>query len=283
MGSKPMIIRKLALALAGALLMAAPAQACKTTMVTSAHVDDPILFMSPDILNDVHQGRCLRVIDLSAGSHSDMRYGLQRERAVEAAYANMAGLPSAWTYHVVNAAGHLIAEARLNGDSKISIDFLRLPNNAWPNPSIDPAGPAAGKPSDLEAIERHWMKRISAIDGTATYTRWGLVQTLLAFMKRFKPSRIDTQDFVHHYGFGDHSDHRATAFLTRAGWRLYHRGEIVSYLGYSSVHLAANVFGTAEQEKLAAWQAYAPIDGDVTIPIYGKWLQRQYRIREETA
>lgn len=260
--------------------------ACRqgTTMVVAAHQDDTILFMSPDIVRDVRAGRCLRSVIIGSGAHADAAYMLSREQGMEAAEAQMVGVADSWTTTHVRQAGHWITEVSLAGAPGVTIDFLASDtNDAWPVGSS--GNPANGDPSLLEALERGWLASMTTIDGPTVYTRQGLIDTLGQLMRRFGPSRVDTQDFVERYGPGDHADHRATAFLTMHAWRdEYGVGTLVSYQGYDVAGRPENVSGSDYAAKLAAFVAYEPFDGRVpqsaaaaeADQFYGNWMHREY-------
>lgn len=62
---------------------------CPTTTVfqTVAHQDDDLLFMTPDVLHDLHDGKCVRTVYLTAGdAGGDKYYWLSRELGSEAAF-----------------------------------------------------------------------------------------------------------------------------------------------------------------------------------------------------
>src|SRR6476620_1769830 len=78
-----------------------------TTLNFVAHEDDDLLFLSPDLLHDIHNGRCVITVFLTAGDAGDVSsYWLARENGSKAAYAQMAGLANSWAQSSLNVSNH---------------------------------------------------------------------------------------------------------------------------------------------------------------------------------
>ena len=281
-----------ALALLGAApLTAAASPECKgRAMYVVAHEDDSLLFQSPDLLEDIRDGRCVRTVFLTAGDNGEEEsYWITREEGAEAAYAQMAGLvPSAaWTPStetVRGAVDHPIRFETLAADSRISLVFLRLPDGGYP----------AGEGTPLygmQSLMKLWNggnaalpaeSSVEAVDGSTSYEYEDLTATLAALMASFEPQWIATQNYTGSFGNGDHPDHVATAKFTEEAQALYALPhELTGYEDYEISLLDENVAGELLEAKEEAFDAYNAHDGACTegescVSLYEKWLKRQY-------
>ncbi|MGE4122813.1 MAG: PIG-L family deacetylase, partial [Solirubrobacterales bacterium] len=269
---------------------ATPLAGCEaSSLYVVAHQDDSLLFQSPDLLQDVASGHCVRSIFLTAGDAGQgASYWSTREEGVEAAYAQMAGVPDSWTKSSELVNGHPIAEATLNGAPRVSVLFLRLPDG-FPD----------GQGSDLfghESLRRLWahgnpngsleptISSIDAIDGSTSYGYQDLIETLTAAMRSFQPQVIATQNFEGSLSGADHADHVATGLFTAAAQGAYgaaHR--LIGYEDYESSQRPANVSGALLAAKQGYFYTYGEHDshacagaGACEPTEYWSWLARQY-------
>ena len=280
----------LAAAMVGAGLVVAPATAatCTTsTMYVGAHVDDTLLFMSPTLLRDVRtSGACVQTVFITAGdANRDQSYWAGREAGSKAAYAAMLGADNSWAEATETVEGHQVRVARLASDTGISLVFLRLPDGLWPDGN-------GGSRYGYQSLKKLWegdIGQITAVDGSASYTKQGLTDTLTALMSSAQPTRIGTHDWVGQFGGDDNPDHYATGYLARAAHLAYETPhQIVSYEGYGTQNRAANVGGAELTAKSAAFYAYTPYDPAIcqtpskcsTRP-ESKWLAREYVVASE--
>jgi LmbE family N-acetylglucosaminyl deacetylase len=230
------------------------------SLYTVAHEDDSILFMNPDLDLAIHDGRCVRTVVVTAGDDGQgLSYALGRERGAMAAYAEMAGTADVWRGFSVRVNRCVIRGYKLVEDPRVSLLFMRLP---------DGDGSGGGFSADgYQSLQKLWAgpeTAVTAIDGSATYTMYGLVTTLADEMRAFRPDFIGTQDFVGAFGDSDHSDHHAVAYLTRAAVKHYPRPYILeSYEDYAINNSPVNLSPEATQEKEETWFAYAPYDTHV--------------------
>src|SRR5437762_8431694 len=67
------------------------------TMNIVAHPDDDLLFQSPDVLDDIQSGKCVRTVYLTAGERGDPARLQVRESGIEQALGQMAGAPNEMT------------------------------------------------------------------------------------------------------------------------------------------------------------------------------------------
>ncbi len=287
--SRGVVLTAVLVAVLGLVGLAPPALAsgcARSTMYVSAHEDDSFLFMSPDLLDDVRAGSCVQTVFVTAGdANRDASYWSGREDGAKAAYASMAGAADQWQDTTQSVAGHQVRVSRLAADPDISLVFLRLPEGA----SLTGDG---GSTYGYQSIKKLWygtLAQVSTVDGAATYTRQGLIDTLQALMAAAQPSRIGTHDVVGSPGDPDNVDHYVTAYFTQAAHAQYPVPHtLVSYLGYASQTLPVNVSGADYSAKSAAFYAYTPHDPLIcqsqaacAARPESAWLARQYVVSSD--
>jgi len=270
-------------ATSAAAIGACPAGA---TLNVVAHEDDDILFQSPDLLHTVQSGRCVRTVYFTAGDNGESRtYWSGREIGVQAAYASMAGVANSWTISDAGVAGHPITLMTLNGSPGISLMFLRLPDG-----NIDGSGFSGTGFESLQKMYTGAITTIHAVDGTSSYTKAGLLSTLLGFMTSFQPDSINTLDYVGSYGDGDHSDHHTVAYLTQQAQLQYATPHgFAGYQGYGIASKASNVSGSDLTTKTNTFFGYAQFDANTCSTVAacasrpeGSWFSRQYTVGTPT-
>src|SRR5438046_4305389 len=95
----------------------APLTVCAqgTTLDFVAHQDDDLLFLSPDLLHNIHNGKCVTTVFLTAGDAGDTSsYWLGRENGSKAAYAQMAGFANSWAQSTLSVSNHQLTLFTLN-------------------------------------------------------------------------------------------------------------------------------------------------------------------------
>lgn len=245
-----------------------------------AHEDDDLIFLNPDIANDIASGRCVRTVFLTAGEAGNpYPDSIYRENGPEAAYARMAGVADAWTVTSDDGVpGRSVRTLTLNGAPRVSIAFLRLPDGF-------PSGQGSSTYSG-QSLAKLWSGSISSIrsvDGAETYTRANLISALTAMMSDYQPSTVRTQDYVSPVSDADHSDHFMTAFFARAadaGYTTSHT--LMSYQGYATGNRPQNVFGSELSMKQAALQAASTYDPGAADPWVANLALRRYVLESRT-
>ncbi len=282
------------LAVAGSVLAAggqdaSAATTCNgTTLSVVAHMDDDLLFLSPDIDNMIAGGRCVRTVVLTAGDAGESStYWLGREAGGRAAYNVLLGVPTStgWTTGDAGIAGHPITLFTSNADSRVSLAFLRLPDGDG-----DGAGFASTGNQSLQKLYQGSISSISAIDGSTSYTKASLTTTIRQLMSSFGADTILTQDWVGSFGDVDHSDHHAAAYFTREAHQGYSAPHTAySYEDYETWGLPQNVFGAELAKKSSAFYAYGAHDAATCSSAatcaggpFETWLLRQYVKATET-
>lgn len=247
-----------------------------------AHQDDDLLFQSPDILRDVDQGRCVRTVYVTAGdSGYEDDYWQSRESGAEAAWAQAAGVSNSWTTSTISLAGKSVRMRTLKNAPNVSLIFMRLPDG-FPLGT----GSAAQGYQSLYRLLTGAISKVTAVDGSASYTSTTLRNSLLAAIQANNYTWVRTQDYVTYYGGDqDHYDHHSVAFLARDATGYYENDCILSsYLGYGDFVLngawPANIASSDLSRKTSIFTTYAKYDDEVDISEYQQrgWLARQYVI-----
>ena len=208
-------------------------------MYVVAHQDDALLFQNPDMQHDITAGKCVATVFVTAGNAGqDSTYWLTREAGAKAASAFMAGVSNDWTLSDAGVTGHPISLYTLTGNPKVTVLFMHLPDGGIDGSGFGPGGPG---PS-LEKLWKNTIASIPTTDGSSSYSRQDLIDTLLALFNSINPSRINTQDFIGTFGDGDHSDHHAVAQISKTAHNSYTTlHTIYSYRDYETSSMPINV------------------------------------------
>jgi len=260
-----------------------------TIMNVVAHEDDDLLFLSPDLIHELHVGNCVRTIYMTAGDSGYGKfYWLSRQLGAEAAYSTMLGVANVWDQQTIAlSGGQYVTIATLRGHNEVSLIFLNLPDGNVHGDGF----PDSGQES-LAKLYANAIPTLQAIDKQSSYNSNQLVDTLVTLMDTYQPAEIHTQADVVSSQYPDHSDHIATSKFTELAAAQYsqrHFGGVVSipathYIGYPIHGYDANVSGDDLTQKQNAFFAYAHYDGGVCgsiarcarTPVYDSYLQRQY-------
>jgi LmbE family N-acetylglucosaminyl deacetylase len=249
-----------------------------------AHQDDDLLFLSPDLLHAIRAGGNVRTVYLTAGDAGlHASYWQDRESGARAAYAEMAGAADSWTQSDAGVAGHPIPVFTLTGQRSVSLAFLRLPDG-----NFSGSGYASNGYQSLQGVWAGSTATIEAVDGSSSYTLSTLTSTLAYFIASFQPEQVNTLDYRHAYGDGDHSDHHTVGYLTRSAMaQCNSSAALTGYEGYPVIPLPANVSDADQKAKRSAFFTYARHDKPVwdillesaSTP-YDSWFVRQYGVNQ---
>jgi hypothetical protein len=296
------------LAVAGSLMNSRPALAQEggpevRDLYVVAHQDDDVLFMNPDIQRSIDAGHTVKTVYLTAGANTcthSTSYYLEREAGAMAAYALMAGVSDYWTLMEDRS----VREIKLAGRAHINLVFFRLPIGGIDGSVCTEDG------ANLRTLWSADAQTITALDGSAVYTKSQLVEALVHLIRQFHPDRIGTLDSSGLNGSGqdpsgtgmvytdtglcdfyDNSDHYYSAIFALAAEAAYGRPHFFRrYRGYNIGNEAPNVSGQDLTRKQSVFRAYA--EHDVAIPsshspfctgstaycLYDNWQERQYRV-----
>lgn len=253
-----------------------------TTLMIAAHQDDDLLFMNPDILNDIESDRCIRAVFLTAGdAGSDFGYWYKREQGSRAAYARMFGVKDTWRQEYRQLAGQQVSVRTLQGVPRLSVVSLRLPDGG-----LHGQGYERTDGQSLRRLQHKQIESLASIDGKARYDSDGLVAALTALLKTDQPDVVRTQYVGDAEYAEDHSDHQAAGYFTRLAVERYSvEVDVAAYLGYSQRHLPVNLSQQDIARKKDIFFIYAAHDKAVCASeeacsaseTYGNYLLRQYQ------
>lgn len=263
----------------------------KTIMQIVAHPDDDLLFMNPDLINNLQGGDCVRTIYLTAGDHGFQKsYWISREEGAKAAYANGLGVTKPrWKsdfYSLPSEKVNLSIAQLRQANSRVSLLFLRIPDG-----NTQGHGFESNKQQSLQALYSGMISQVQSVDSQSRYTKDALVNSLVVLMKKYKPSEIRT-----HIGerqntkYPDHSDHEHTGKIALEAYRQYtvtNPGtSIIQYSGYSIKDYPSNVTERDLKAKKEMFYAYGSHDKAVCVSdneclntSYHWYLPRQYNTR----
>lgn len=260
-----------------------------TVMQVVAHQDDDLLFMSPDLLGDITDKRCVRTIYVTAGdAGSNEFYWLKREQGSEAAYAYMLGGKEAWTQKTVKLPGGQFASfASPKGMPRITLIFLHLPDGG-----LNGQGFPDSQHHSLAELQTGQIPYTNTVDKQSSYNRETLVKAIADIMQHYSPTAVKTQSTERGDGpITDHSDHNAAGKLATDAFNLYAakqpedaKPSLTYYLGYPVRLLEPNVPEPEFRQKTEAFIRYAQFDNAVCQSLqacentetYFGYLQRQY-------
>jgi len=250
-----------------------------TTLNIVAHEDDDILFLNPDLLHDIQNGRCVVTLFVTAGdANGNSTYWQGRENGAKAASAQMAAVGNAWTQSDAGVTNHPIPLYTLTDAPAVSLLFLRLPDG-----NVDGSGFPNNNYESLQKIWQGTITEIHTVDGSSSYTKQDLVDTLAALMNNYQPDQIRTQDYVDAISGDDHSDHFVTSYFAHTASQAYTKTHsFTGYYDYQISSLPENVSGNDATLKQNAFFAYAQDDPNVcNTPAtcqgsYALWFVRQY-------
>jgi len=242
----------------------APACSNYTTMVVVAHQDDDLLFMNPDLVNQIQSGNCVRSVYLTAGDDgSTAFYWLERQDGSEAAYSAMLGIDDNWIEKTIEITpSEFVTLATPVGNTNVTLIFFHLPDG-----NLAGQGFKATNYQSLHKLYTGTIPNIVSVYKQSTYTSAQLVSAIQSIISFYKPNQIWTQSsYVD--ASADHSDHGTTGkFTTQAlgDYNLQAGQNIVAtyYMGYQMNPLPINVTGANEVNKELIFRQYAIHDSSI--------------------
>jgi LmbE family N-acetylglucosaminyl deacetylase len=166
-----------------------------------AHEDDDLYFMSPAVSKGIQRGAPSWTVFLTAGESATLTdcylgndgYWQNRENAMKAAYAQMAGLPTEpddWLLYPLPQFSRPLTAFQHPEAPQIVLVFLRLRN---------------GQP-DLQELWDEVVTSIDPIDGAMSYDKTQLLELLKSIIQDRNPEVLRIQDMTDYHG-DDHTDH----------------------------------------------------------------------------
>lgn len=234
-----------------------PDSCTERSLQFTAHPDDDLLFMNPDVQRDIEAGRCVRTVYLTTGDAArEESYWRLREDGIRAAYATMAGVDDTWTESVTTVDGHPLTTETLDAAPGVSVVFMHLPDG-----NRRGTGNAIHRHQSLRRLWLGEIPRIDAVDGSTSYDADELRATLRTLIDDYGPVTVRAQDWTIPFHTGDNADHTAAALFVRdAAHAADTTGELIGYAGYPSWTEGANVGGRDLGLKADAIIAYSNHD-----------------------
>ncbi|KAB8234024.1 GlcNAc-PI de-N-acetylase-domain-containing protein [Aspergillus alliaceus] len=253
------------------------------TLNIVAHQDDDLLFMSPDLLNDVRSGRAVRTVFLTAGDAGNGEgYWTGRQAGSLATYARIAKVDNDWEEGDAGIEGFDIPVYSLSAKPQIELAFLHIPDG-----NMDGSGFASTGSVSLQKLWEESIDQIGTVDASGTtYTKDELLDVLVDIIENFDPDRINTLDYVNDVGSGDHSDHYTTGyFADHASQLADNNANFFGYMGYPVRSLSPNLDAATIADKKDIFYFYAGYDAGTCHSDEGcagrpelDWLARQYMV-----
>lgn len=269
-----------------------PYRACNVPTIVQvvAHEDDDLLFMSPDLMNDINQGHCIRSIYVTAGdAGGSSLYWLSRQQGTEAAYSKLSGSNSIWIERIVRLQNNqLITIANPQGNPKISLVFMYLPDG-----NLRGQGFSGTQNQSLDKLEKGKIDSIGSVYLDSHFSSSQFEDALTQLFHLYQPTEIRTHSSNPGSLFIDHSDHLTVGRYAVRAYNTYISKQfegkvnipITFYLGYPGHELSSNISGDDLARKEKIFEEYSKFDGGVCRsieqcrrdPAYGAYLSRQYR------
>lgn len=249
-----------------------------------AHQDDDILFMNPDLANEVRRGDCIRTIYVTSGDGGrGASYWRNRELGPQAAYNVMLGSNPRWQHRGIELGHHQhLVIAQPNGIPNVALIFMRLPDG-----NLDGSGFKSTNNSSLSQLEQGSIGSIASTDRQSRYSYTELLDTMRALVAFFHPEEVHTQSDATSKTFPDHADHQAVGLLVKqAITRRFRRGSplVRYYVGYPVADRPNNLSEIERSMKEHVFSAYATDDSQLCRPIlmcdgpvYRSAMARQYQ------
>ena len=253
-----------------------------------AHQDDDLLFMQPELDDEIARGEAVTTVYVTAGNALEgVDYAATRIRGVEAAYGAVAhsvrGLDD-WTCRWIEVAGFPLQDCRLS-IAPVSLLFLAMPDGGIPG----------NYPNSVLMLWENDVQQVTTVSERPTsIDRAGLLDVLAAIMRATAPSRIDTLDLESTHG-DDHSDHMIVgAAVVLAAAKDGISVPITAHRGYDMSNEPADMDDAHDQACTTFMETYEacvetcgacgtlPCTSPLT-PAYVTWLARHYAVARRAA
>ncbi|KAH7390632.1 hypothetical protein BKA66DRAFT_568572 [Pyrenochaeta sp. MPI-SDFR-AT-0127] len=185
------------------------------TIYFVAHPVDSLLFQNPDLFHDLYVLKCVTTVVFTAGDRNMIgNFTLSLERGLEEAHAWMAGLSPpvpARKEATIQIGNYRVPLYSLNTMPNIQMLYLRLPDGAPTGRGYDTNGGES-----LKKLYNMEIKRITAIDGTATYRLKDLMDLIATVLHKRQPNDVRVLNYKglssdDNADSSDHADHVVSA------------------------------------------------------------------------
>lgn len=259
-----------------------------TIMNVVAHQDDDLLFLSPDLLNSIQSGDCVRTVYITAGdAGSGQLYWLAREHGSEAAYNTMTKNTQPWIERNIKIdENQFYTIANPLNNPRYSLIFMHLPDG-----NVGGQGFRVSHGESLARLYGGYIRSIHSVDGQSSYTAFQLEAALQQMVDTFQPAQIRTQAPYNESAMApDHSDHIAVGRMVTNTFEQFNdaaHSNIAYYVGYPVRTMPRNVEDSSLAGKVAAFLAYAQYDSatcqtmvECDSIVYGSYLRHQFTTTE---
>ncbi|MET0780336.1 MAG: PIG-L family deacetylase [Microbacterium sp.] len=253
-----------------------------------AHYDDDLIFANPTLQHALDSGQCLRTMFFSNSDSgkSDAAYAANREVGIRAAYDVVRGASGPWVDRTVTLRnGITLILTRPEGDSRISLLFLRLPDGG-----LSATGYQRTGWESLPKLVAGDLSALHTIGAGQEVTFDGLQNMVVELVNGYGATAVlaSLPGFADGSG-GDHPDHRAVGRIVAApvDAGLIDPGIVQYAMGYPVANLPANIDTDPLTRKLRAFAMYAAHDpvvycsddrGCLNVRRFGDMLRRQYLV-----
>lgn len=229
-------------------------------LYVSAHPDDDLTFMSPSLFENVASNDRVWTAFMTSGDAGalDKRFWLKREEGERLAYSKM-GVRGWRSDKLLMSGKRLIASSSL--DDRVKLLFLRLPDGGcYEKDQITYKvrrylGNLTGIKFPSQALMRIWNnENIKTIDGSNTYNRTELINTLKGIIQLSQANDVTSHDPCWVSGC-DHVDHLFTGvFIREAAKDL--KTPLILCRGYNCDLMPQNLSKDVFEKKLSIFKEY---------------------------
>jgi LmbE family N-acetylglucosaminyl deacetylase len=258
----------------------------ETVAMFWAHYDDDLVFANPTLLHALDGGHHAHSFFFTA---SDAGTGMSdymngRESGIRAAYDTMRGAAGPWSDRtVVLANGVTVTVTRPDGDDRVSLSFLRLPDGG-----VRGGGYAATGWQSLAKLVSGEIPSLRTLDTGQAITLPLLRTTVAHLVLAHNAAKVISHSPGFDDGPGDdHPDHQSVGRVVASVVDAGHvpAGTVQYAVGYPGAQRPANIDPEILARKLEAFASYAAWDPVVArehvheylqVRGFGEWLQRHY-------
>ncbi|MGW1996953.1 PIG-L family deacetylase [Embleya sp. NPDC001921] len=243
-----------------------------------AHHDDDLLFLSPELLDNLAAGAVLRTVYFNASDYEDYpKYMKDREAGLRDAYAQTVGAKTGeWKSQPYDMAG-VRATLWTLGD-RVSILETRIPDGFMRTPL------GAKRMWGLYADNTRIATRPGDAFPAQEFDRDGLAAFLRGVRDEFKPDRVNTLDPTSDLQGdpdpvgGFHQDHVAVARMVMYALEQdVPASPVVYHRDYTIQQEPPNLSTEQAAKKKQAFTIYTEYDADAKrSKVYGPWLHKSY-------
>ncbi|WP_165939808.1 PIG-L family deacetylase [Saccharopolyspora aridisoli] len=249
----------------------------------TAHPDDDLLFMNPDLAEGLRSGHPTTGIYLTAGEAAvpdQAGYSAARQEGTRAAYARMVRKPNEWSRGTIPVGRGRLAEVdTLHADPDVRLVFLNLPEDANPQSGRHALSRLRHDPALTVTTT---VPAGAAVPHPQLFDRRAVVESITALLDAFQPTVMRLQDDQpdrryqsNWVGVHNHPDHVAGAALAKEALAA-HRPRAFSpmVLTYRDYNVADTPSALSDEDKgttREAFAAYAAHDVLAKGGIYRSW------------